>query len=106
MERFVDLLAAHYLEPPPPPSPPIPMPRIIATRQLPLGITSNHPQATAIHVKFSSFAETFQGVVVKEESNPPSPRPPCNGTLAIIINWVQRMGQILRHGEKELQIVW
>ena len=27
-------------------------------------------------------------------------------TLAIVINWVQRMGQILRHGEKELQIVW
>ena len=27
-------------------------------------------------------------------------------TLAIIINRVQRMGQILRHGEKVLQIVW
>ena len=27
-------------------------------------------------------------------------------TLAIVINWVQRMGQILRHGEKVLQIVW
>ena len=26
--------------------------------------------------------------------------------LAIIINWVQRMGQILGHGEKVLQIVW
>ena len=26
-------------------------------------------------------------------------------TLAIIINWVQRMGQILRHGEKVLQTV-
>ena len=27
-------------------------------------------------------------------------------TLAIIINWVQRMGQILRHYKKVLQIVW
>ena len=27
-------------------------------------------------------------------------------TLAIVMNWVQRMGQILRHGEKVLQIVW
>ena len=27
-------------------------------------------------------------------------------TLAIVINRVQRMGQILRHGEKVLQIVW
>ena len=29
-----------------------------------------------------------------------------NHTLAIIINWVQRMGQMLRHYEKVLQIVW
>ena len=28
-----------------------------------------------------------------------------NTTLAIIINWVQRMGQIPRHSEKILQIV-
>ena len=27
-------------------------------------------------------------------------------TLAIVIKWVQRMGQILGHGEKVLQIVW
>ena len=27
-------------------------------------------------------------------------------TLAIVINRVQRMGQILRHGKKVLQIVW
>ena len=35
-------------------------------------------------------------------SLPPLP----TSTLAIIINWVQRTGQILRHGEKVLQIVW
>ena len=35
------------------------------------------------------------------------PRPPLpTTTLAIVINRVQRMGQILRHGEKVLQIVW
>ena len=33
---------------------------------------------------------------------PPLP----TSTLAIVINWVQRMGQNLRHGEKVLQIVW
>ena len=27
-------------------------------------------------------------------------------TLGIIINWVQRKGQVLRHGEKVLQVVW
>ena len=27
-------------------------------------------------------------------------------TLAIILNWVRRTGQILRHGDKVLQIVW
>ena len=27
-------------------------------------------------------------------------------TLAIVINWVQRTDQILRHGEKVLQIIW
>ena len=35
-------------------------------------------------------------------SHPPLP----TTTLAIAINWVPRMGQILRHGEKVLQIVW
>ena len=35
------------------------------------------------------------------------PLPPLPTTdLAIIINWVQRMAHILRHGEKVLQIVW
>ena len=35
-----------------------------------------------------------------------SPPPLPTTTLAIIINWVQRMGQVPRHGEKVLQIVW
>ena len=35
------------------------------------------------------------------EPSTAQPHPPCN-----VINWVQRMGQMLRHGEKALQIVW
>ena len=43
---------------------------------------------------------------VRIQQNKMSLPPVPTTTLAIVINWVQRMGQILRHGEKVLQNVW
>ena len=41
-------------------------------------------------------------IQLHKKSLPPLP----TTTLSIVINWVQRMGQIFRHSEKVLQIVW
>ena len=69
---------------------------------LTLGIPPSRPHKTAnLPCKAPCKSQNMR-IQQHKMSLPPLP----TTTLAIIINLVQRMGQILRHGEKVLQIVW
>ena len=80
--RTVRAPCAHRATTPPKWALPI---RVLHSRNLPMPPLDNHPIGHAIWVSLSPLPTT---------------------TLAIMINWVQRMGQNLRHGEKVLQTVW